>query len=91
MMLDVCWPQAEALRRERAASELEELTLRPEISGLAQKLRAAEGDGRQPAWQRLASRKAEKVQVWTMVSVGIHSKSNQAIVFRVTRNQVSRV
>lgn len=55
--------QAEQQRAERAASELEELTLRPEISGMALKLKAAEGEDRQPAWQRLASRKAERVQV----------------------------
>ena len=55
--------QAEQQRAERAAEELEELTLRPEISGMALKLKAAEGEDRQPAWQRLASRKAERVQV----------------------------
>ncbi len=52
------------MREERARGELEELTLHPEISGMAQRLKAAEGDAAQPAWQRLTSRKADKVQVW---------------------------
>ena len=54
--------QAELLREERARGELEELTLHPEISCMAQRLKAAEGDAAQPAWQRLTSRKADKVQ-----------------------------
>ena len=54
--------QAELLREERARSELQELTLHPQISGMAQRLKAAEGDAPQPAWQRLTSRKADKVQ-----------------------------
>ena len=57
-------------REERARHELEELTLHPEISGMAQRLKAAEGDAPQPAWQRLTSRKADKVQVcWLLVIV----------------------
>ena len=54
--------QAEVLRDERTRSELQELTLHPEISSMAQRLKAAEGDAAQPAWQRLTSRKADKVQ-----------------------------
>ena len=55
--------QAEQQRAERAAEELEELTLRPQISSMALRLKAAQPADHQPAWQRLAAHRVDRVQV----------------------------